>query len=266
MTSAKAGLTVYAGLYVVLLYLPIAFLVLFAFNDGAAIAFPIKGLTLRWFGEMAGSAQLQDALKNSLMVASVASMTSTAFGTFAARALARRRLRGSRLLGGALFLPLVIPGVVLGIALLSLISIAGIRLSLMTVLFAHILYTLPFAILVMQPIFEQMDGSVEEAAHDLGDNLFQVFYRVTLPLALPGIISSLLLTFTVSLDEFILTFFVSGDATTLPIFIWSQLRFPGKLPGVLALSTCILLFSLTLILSAELIRRRTLRRSAAIAT
>jgi spermidine/putrescine transport system permease protein len=109
--------------------------------------------------------------------------------------------------------------------------------------------------LVMIPRFEGFDRNLEEASRDLGEGHFMTFMRVVLPLAAPGLLASLMLTFTVSLDEFVLAFFLAGSETTLPIYIWSQLRFPNKLPGVLALATCILAFSSLLVIAAELIRR-----------
>lgn len=245
----------YSLLYLLGLYLPVFFVILFAFADGTTISFPIRGFTGKWFAQMAASPQLIEALKNSISVALTAAITSTAIGALAAKAVVRAQLPGRPLLVGLLSLPLVIPGIVVGISLLILASSAGIPLSLNTIRGAHILYCIPFAMLVMLPRFESFDRSLEEASQDLGEGHFMTFLRVTLPLAAPGLLASLLLTFTVSLDEFILAFFLAGSETTLPIFIWSQLRFPAKLPGVLALATCTLAFSSILVVAAEALRR-----------
>jgi spermidine/putrescine transport system permease protein len=132
----------------------------------------------------------------------------------------------------------------------------GIDLSLFTIGVGHVLLCLPFSMLVLVARLEGFDRSLEEASLDLGESGWTTFWRVTFPLALPGIVSSLLLSFTVSLDEFVIAFFLGGDDATLPLFIWSQLRFPNKLPGVLALGSCILAFSFIMVIVADMVRRR----------
>lgn len=246
----------YAALYIASLYAPVLFLVLFAFNDSTTIAFPLSGFTTQWFAAMADSPGLVEALGNSLKVSASVAVVSTALGTLAAKAMSRPALPGRSALLGILTLPLLVPGIVMGIALLIVMGAIGMELSLVTIAIAHVVYCTPFAILIMLPRFEGFDRNLEEASRDLGEGLFFTFLRVVLPLAAPGIVASLLLTFTVSLDEFVLTFFLAGNDTTLPLYIWSQLRFPGKLPGVLALSTCILVFSFVLVNLAEWVRRR----------
>lgn len=253
MRSGGKLLAAYSLLYVAALYAPILFIALFAFNAGTTIAFPLKGFTLQWFTEVFSAAPLLDALWNSLRVALAASIISTFLGTLAAKAVSRPSLPGRTVFLGLLGLPLLVPGIVVGISLLIVASGAG--LSLSTIAFAHILFCTPFAMMIMLPRFEGMDASLEEASRDLGEGPFMTFRRVVLPIAAPGILSSLLLTFPVSLDEFVLAFFLAGTDNTLPIFIWSQLRFPNRLPGVLALSTLILAFSFLLVLVAEKLRR-----------
>src|SRR6185369_7394688 len=135
-------------------------------------------------------------------------------------------------------------------------NMIAIPLSLMTVVVGHVLICVPFALAVLMSRMEGFDKSMEEASLDLGESGWMTFWRVTFPLVLPGVISSLLLSFTASFDEFLLAFFLSGDEPTLPIYIWSQLRFPQKLPGVLALGSCILAFSFSLIVIAERVRRK----------
>lgn len=246
----------YAGLYIMALYAPVLFLVLFSFNNSTAIAFPLSGFTTRWFSVMANSPGLVEALGNSLKVSTSVALISTILGTLAAKAMSRAVLPGRPALMGLLTLPLLVPGIVIGIALLIVMGVIGIELSLTTIAIAHVVYCTPFSILIMLPRFAGFDRNLEEASRDLGEGLFFTFVRVVLPLAAPGIVASLLLTFTVSLDEFVLTFFLAGNATTLPLYIWSQLRFPGKLPSVLALSTCILVFSFFLVNLGEWVRRR----------
>ena len=155
-----------------------------------------------------------------------------------------------------IMLPLVIPGIIMGIALLVIANMSGVGLSLFTIGLGHLMVSTPFAMLVMVSRLEGFDKNLEEASKDLGDSPWSTFRRVTFPLALPGIIASLLLTFTISFDEFILAFFLSGNETTLPVYIWGQMRFPTKLPIVLALGACILMVSFVVVTFAEWYRRR----------
>jgi spermidine/putrescine transport system permease protein len=169
--------------------------------------------------------------------------------------LTRGRLPGRGTWLGLANLSLFIPEVVLGIALLIMMTTVGVPLSLGSVAVGHVLICLPFAILVLMSRMEGFDASLEEASRDLGESGWMTFWRVTFPLALPGIVASLLLTFIVSFDDFMLAFFLCGTDTTLPVYIFSQLRFPYKLPGVLALGAAILIASTVLIVVAEWVRR-----------
>jgi spermidine/putrescine transport system permease protein len=263
-SSGKFGpLGIYAVLYLAFLYVPVLFLPLFSFNDSIYVAFPLKGLTLEWYGKMAAHEGLIEALINSLKVASAVAIFSTILGTLAAKAVTRYRLRGRGPIVGMIMLPFVIPGIILGIAILVLANAAGLPLSLFTIGIGHSLLTVPFAMLVMISRLEGFDKNLEEAAMDLGENAWMTFWRVTFPLALPGFIASLLLTFTESFDEFILAFFLAGTEVTLPVYIWSQLRFPSKLPNVLALGSCILAASFFVIAFSEWVRRRGVQGDAA---
>lgn len=246
----------YVLLYLAILYAPMLLLALFAFNNSVTPAFPLQGFTLAWFVDMAESGPLVEALWNSIKVASSVAVISTLIGAMAAKALCRRHLPGRSAIASVISLPLIIPGIIISIALLILASSAGVGLSLNTIRLAHVLFCTPFAMIVMLPRFEAFDTSLEEASRDLGEGLLMTFLRVVLPLSAPAFIASLMLTFTISLDEFVLAFFLAGTETTLPLFIWSQLRFPGRLPSVLALGTCILMFSLVMVCLAEWIRRR----------
>lgn len=252
----SGGLTTYAVLYLAFLYIPVLFLPLFSFNDGIYIAFPLKGFTIKWYEAMMASESLQAALFNSIKVATSVSIVSTILGVLAARAFTRYRFAGQRPVLGLLALPLVVPGIILGIALLIMANWVGIELSLVTIGAAHVLIATPFATFVMISRLEGFDANLEEASRDLGESGWTTFWRVTFPLALPGIVASLLLTFIESFDEFILAFFLSGNEATLPLYIWSQLRFPKNLPVVLALGACILTFTVVVVVFAEWVRRR----------
>lgn len=245
----------YTVVYLVFIYLPVLLLPLFSFNDAIYVAFPLKGFTLRWWAEMLTQRTLLAALANSLEVAFFVSLTSTGLGILAAKAFTGYRMRGARLLTGFFTLPLVIPLIILGIALLVVFNAIGVELSLLTIAVSHVVICIPFAMFVLISRLEGFDRNLEEAALDLGETPWMTFWRVTCPIALPGLVASALLTFTISFDEFLLAFFLVGDEATMPIYIWSQLRFPAKLPAVLALGSAILAASFVLVTVAERLRR-----------
>ena len=249
------GLGVYAVAYLVFLYLPVAVLPVFSFNDSQYVTFPLKGFTFKWYYALADSHGLLNGFWNSVRVAVSVSILSTVLGIFAAKAVTRYRMRGRGGLIGFIMVPLVIPEIILGISLLITFSLGGVKLSLITVGIGHLLLCVPFSMLVLISRMEGFDPSMEEAARDLGENAWGTFWRVTFPIMLPGIVASLLLTFTISFDEFVLAFFLCGTDATLPVHIWSQLRFPERLPSVLSLGAIIVVASTVVIFAAELIRR-----------
>jgi spermidine/putrescine transport system permease protein len=254
--SGEAPLFIYAVWYLAFLYIPVLFLPLFSFNDSIYVAFPLKGFTFQWYGDMLDNPALLHALENSVKVAASVSVVATFFGIFAAKAMTRYHMPGKGPLTTFIMLPLVVPGIILGIALLVISNWVGLPLSLFTIGLAHTLICVPFSMLVLISRLEGFDKSLEEASLDLGENAFTTFFKVTLPLAWPGILASFLLCFTISFDEFILAFFLAGNEVTLPIYIWSQLRFPNRLPMVLSLGACILLMSFFIVTFSEVIRRR----------
>ena len=197
-----------------------------------------------------------NALMNSIKIGLVVAILSTIFGLLAAKAVTRYRMPGRGPVVGFIMIPLVIPEIILGISLLILLSLADIPLSLLTVGFAHLLLCVPFSMLVLVSRMEGFDRSMEEAGLDLGENAWMTFWRVTFPIVLPGIVASLLLTFTISFDEFVLAFFLSSTDPTLPLYIWSSLRFPTKIPAVLALGASIFVISFFVVSFAEWLRRR----------
>ena len=245
----------YAVLFLIALYVPVLFLPLFSFNDSIYVKFPLQGFTFQWYVELLDRAPVWASLMNSIKVGVTTSIIATGFGVFAAKAITRYRLPGRGPVVGFIMLPLVVPGIIFGVALLVLLSRLGIPLSLYTVTVGHIIVCLPFAIATMIPRFEGFDKSVEEASADLGENAWWTFWRVTFPIMFPGILASLLLTFTVSFDEFIMAFFLSGTDATLPMYIWGQLRFPQAFPSILALASVILLVSFILVFLGQWINR-----------
>ncbi|TPM37771.1 ABC transporter permease [Mesorhizobium sp. B2-3-4] len=254
-------LSVYAFLYIVFLYLPVIFLPIFSINTAPTPKFPLTGYTLQWYEDLPHTPALLDAAWNSLIVGVSASVLATVLGILAARSITRYRYPGRRAINGLIMAPLVLPEVIVAISMLLVMLQLGLSLSLFTVVLGHVLVCIPYSMTVLTSGFEGFDRSLEEASADLGESAFGTFRRVTLPMVAPAIISSLLVCFTISLDEFIIAFFLTGTEATLPIYIWGQLRFASKLPGVLALGTLLLVASFLLMTIAEILRRRAARRT-----
>ncbi|MBL8908090.1 MAG: ABC transporter permease [Rhizobiales bacterium] len=247
----------YAILFLIFLYGPILLMPIFSFNDSIFATFPLKGFTLRHYENMVKEVRLLEALRNSLTVGVTVAVISTALGLLGAMAATRYRLPGRGPVFGSIMLPLVVPSIIFGVAILVILRrIFNIELSLLTVGAGHVLLAVPFAMLVLISRLEGFEKSLEEASADLGERPWMTFWRVTFPLALPGIVSSLLLCFTISFDEFVLAFFLSGTDQTLPIFLFSQLRFPQRLPATLALGSSILFVSTIIVVFSEILRRR----------
>ena len=250
---------IFAYTYLSFLYLPVLLLPIFAFNDSTIISFPLNSITFKWFAGLTEETYLHESLKNSLFVAISTSILSTCLGILASRASARYDFFGKKSILSFLILPLFLPEIIVGVALLVVLMQLGLALTLWTVILGHTLICTPFSIAILNSAFANMDMSLEEASLDLGETRFGTFKRVILPMVTPGLISSILICFTISLDEFIIAFFLTGTETTLPVYIWGQLRFPAKLPGVMALGFLMLLLSLLLLSLFEYFRRRTNR-------
>lgn len=264
-TQARGGgglLGAYVLGYLVFIYLPVALIPLFSFNDSVQAAFPLQGFTLNWYETLVGNSQLTNALLNSLIVGGIAASGATLCGTTIAYMDLYGRSRLSRLVSGIARLPILIPGVIVGIALLVLVNLVGLGLSLVAIVAAHILVGLPTTVVIMRGRFAAIPKSLPEAALDLGASDFAVFRRVMLPLSLPAIGSAFMLAFLTSFDEFIVAFFLAGTEQTLPLYIWAQLRFPRSLPTVMALGTVVLAVSILIAALAELLRRRGLPQAS----
>lgn len=254
-------LGIFAVLYLVFLYAPIILLPIFAFNDGTIIAFPLQGFTWGWFAELRNIPALHEATVNSLIIAVSVSVLSTCLGLFAARAATRYNFPMKAGIMGFIMLPLVLPEVIVAISLLVVLMQLGLNTSIYTIILGHTLLCMPFAVAILQGSFAGLDTSLEEAAMDLGETRFAAFFVVVLPLVVPGIMASLLICFIISLDEFIIAFFLSGNEPTLPVYLWGQLRFPARLPVVMALGTLLVGLSIVLLIVADIFRRRGLRRT-----
>lgn len=257
-----SGLKIYAIAYLIFLYAPILLLPIFAFNDGTIIAFPLQGFTTKWFGELWQTKALHDAVGNSLFIAAMTAIFSTLLGVCAARAGAMASFPGKKSITGFIMLPLVLPEIIVAVSLLIVLrQVLDMQLSNWTIIMAHVLICTPFSIAILNGAFQNIDPALEEAALDLGESRWSAFRLVILPLVVPGIISSMLISFTISLDEFIIAFFLTGSNPTMPVYIWGLLRFPASLPVVMALGTLLVTLSVLLLAVAEYFRRRGLART-----
>jgi spermidine/putrescine transport system permease protein len=234
---------------------PSLMLPVFSFNDSIQMVLPLKDFTFRWYLEIPARPGLLEALGNSFKLAIPVAIVSTTLATIAAKALTRYRLPGQRLAMGFIMLPMVMPGIILAVGLLVLALAVNVQLSLWTIGVAHVVATVPFSTLVVMARLEGFGKSLEESAQDLGENSWMTFWRVTFPLILPGVGACMLLSFTASFDEFLFALFLGGNQVTLPVYMWTQVRFPQTLPTILALGTCIFLGSILLIGTAEWLRR-----------
>ncbi len=233
-------LTGYAWAAYGFLYLPVLILMLLSFNASRTSAV-WKGFTLDWYLKLLSNEMLWEAVRNSLIIALATALLSTIIGTMTAVALHRNRIPGRMLVEGLLYLPLVLPDIVLGVGALVLFTALGIRLGLGTILAAHVGTSISYVVLVLRARLADMDQNLEDAARDLGATPWQTVRHVTLPLLAPAILAGGLLAFTLSLDDFILSFFTAGPgATTLPLRIYGMVK-TGLTPEVNALSTVLLL-------------------------
>lgn len=251
----RTWLGVYVGLYLIFLYLPIALIPFFSFNDSIQAAFPLKGFTFAWYASLFNNDTLHRALVTSLTVGFTAASLATLAGVTIAYAEIAGRGRIAGIISALARLPILIPGVIVGIALLILVNLIGLGPSRTAIVLAHTMIALPATVMVMRGRFMALPRSLGEAAMDLGANEWTVFRRVMLPLSASATISAFMLAFLTSFDEFIVAFFLAGTEPTLPIYIWSQLRFPKALPSVMALGSVILVASIAIATAAHLIRR-----------
>ncbi|MBO0525117.1 extracellular solute-binding protein [Clostridium botulinum] len=249
---------IYATLVYIFLYLPIFVLVVFSFNKSKLNA-TFTGFTLDWYKNLINNTQILEALKNSLIIAFISTFFAVIIGTLAAIGMYRYKFKGKRAMEGLLYIPVVIPEIVMGISMLAFFSSLNLPAGLITLILAHITFCISYVIIVVRARLDGFDSALEEAAQDLGATPWQTLTKVTLPVIAPGIISGALLAFTLSLDDVIISFFAAGpDSNTLPLKIFSMVKF-GVTPEINALSTVMMVFTLSMVVIAEGIRRNMLK-------
>jgi ABC-type spermidine/putrescine transport system permease subunit II len=250
--TPAGGLRAYSLAALAFLYFPIVLLVIMAFNDRPSIGFPFTGFTFRWFGAVFNDPLLLVSLRNSLVVAVIAVGTSVVLGSVAAVQLARTRGAWRQASLAILSIPIFLPPMLLGLAIIIGLNALGMDRGLWTIVLGHTVLSLPIVTLLVLIRLEGLDPNLEQAAMDLGANPTWAFLLVSVPQALPGIVAAALITLALSFDEFILTALITGSDSTLPLYIFGALRF-GVTPAILAISVMLLAASFTLLIVGVLI-------------
>jgi len=231
----------------VFMYAPIVVVIIFSFNS-ARHGGPWMGFTTQWYGRLLDSPDKISATKNTIVLAVVSTVVATGLGTMLGYGLSRYWFPGKKLFSLMMYIPVVIPDIVMAVAMLAFFKLISdllqwFTMGLVTMMIAHITFQIPFVAIVVRSRLAGMDPSIEEAAHDLGASTWQTFWSVTFPLMVPGVLAGGMLAFTLSLDDFVVSFFTTGvGATTLPILIYSSVK-RGITPDINALSTVIVLAS-----------------------
>jgi spermidine/putrescine transport system permease protein len=237
------------------LYAPILIVVLFSFDD-SRLAVKWVGFTLKWYDQLFHDEILLRAFTNSMIVASVSVVISTTMATMAAVGMSRFRFAGKDAFRALTMLPVIVPEIAMAVSALTLFVALGVRLSLGTIIVAHVVFCVAYITLVVMGRLQGLDPRLEEAAQDLGAPPVVAFFKVTLPLLMPGIVSGALLAFVLSLDDFVITQFTAGVGdTTLPLWIYSSVKF-GVSPEINALSTLMIAVTAGATIVAEIVRRR----------
>ena len=258
----NGALNVYAALALIYLLVPVAIILLFSFNDTKSrFNFIWQGFTLEHWKDPFKFKDLTDALVTSVQVASLTTIVATLLGTLMALALVRYQFRGRSATNLFIFIPLATPEVVLGASLLSLFISVGFARGFVSILIAHVMFSVSFVVVTVRSRLIGFDRSIEEAAHDLGANGLQTFFRITLPLIAPAVLAAALLTFALSLDDFVITNFNAGSTVTYPLYIWGAARVSIP-PQVNVLAAMIFLFTLAMMIFTVWQQRRAERLAA----
>ncbi len=249
------------ALTLIFLYFPIFVLVLFSFNK-SSLNIRWEGFTLYWYKELFSNTELLEAFFNTMLVGITSTVVAVVVGTISAVALYKYTFKGKTLINSLLYIPIVIPEVVLGISLLSIYTLFKMELGMGSLILSHIAFSIPFVVINVRSALAQTNPHLEEAAHDLGAGRLTTFFQVLLPTIMPGVKSGALLAFTLSLDDVIISYFTAGPGSnTLPLKIFSMIK-TGITPDVNALSTLMLLATLVLLTVYSLINYRKTNKGA----
>ena len=250
------GLGLWNAIFLIFLYTPIVVLIFYSFNANRMVM-NWGGFSLDWYIKAFHNEDIQDAVINSLVVAVVATAIATAIATIGALVLARGgNFRGKTVSLGLITLPLMVPEIVTAVAVLIFFSTIGLNWGLGNVIIAHITFCIPFAFMPIRARLEGMDTTLEQAARDLYASEWETFRYVTVPLLMPGIVAGAMLSFVISMDDFIITLMVGGaGSTTLPVYIYSMIR-RGLTPEINAVSSLLLLFSIAIVTAYWIVSKK----------
>lgn len=245
------------------LFLPILILILFSFNT-SKLNIMFEGFTFKWYKELFNNPMLLEALKNTLLVAGVSTVVSTVLGTISAYGLSKYDFKFKNLINELLYIPVVIPEIVLGIALLSIYSVFKFELGMGTLILSHICFSVPFVIINVRSVLENMDPNLEKAASDLGASKLKTFFYIIIPALMPGIVSGAQLAFTLSLDDVVISYFTAGpESNTLPLQVYGMIK-TGVTPDVNALITIMLLIIFIILTASTVYNLRRMKAEGTI--
>nr|WP_027178988.1 spermidine/putrescine ABC transporter permease PotC [Maridesulfovibrio bastinii] len=245
----------YAGMIYFFLYLPLAVMVIYSFNS-SKYSMNWKGFTLNWYVQLAGNSRLMETALNSIVLATVSATLATLIGTVAAVAISRYRFPGRKLMKGSLYVLMMAPDIVMGISLLILYVTLSVPLGFWTLLLSHITFCIPFVVVTVRTRLKELDPNLVEVAQDLGAGEYEIFRYIFVPLAWPAIISGWLLSFTLSMDDVIVSFFTTGPTfEILPLRIYSMVRL-GVKPEVNALCAVMIVATFMVVAASQLLMRK----------
>lgn len=249
----KLNLTIFT-LVMVFLYIPIIILVIFSFNNSKIVA-GWKGFTFKYYLLLFQNAQIKTAFQHTLIIAVTSTLASTVLGVLCALGLENKRFSGRKMMNALIYVPLIMPDILMGVSLALLFNFLRVQTGMVTVFIAHVTFCLSYTVIVIQSRLAGFDYSLVEAAMDLGAKPWRIFWKVKFPLMIPGIIAGALLAFTLSIDDFVITFFTSGRGfDTLPIYVEGAIR-RGTITTINALSTLMIGFTLFLVVITKRIRK-----------
>ncbi len=252
---------IFLYLVFIFLFLPIIVLIIYSFNS-SSMNIIFEHFTFDWYKRLFENSDLIESFINTLIVAGVSTITSTIIGTISAYGLYKYDFPGKNIINGLIYVPIVIPEIVLGISLLSIYTLMELELSLFTIILSHIAFSIPFVIVSVRSNLTNDIKVLEESAKDLGASNFTIFRKIVLPTIMPAIISGATLAFTLSLDDVVISYFTAGPGSnTLPLYIYSMIK-TGITPDVNALSTLMMLVVFTILISITIYQSHQIRRRA----
>ena len=259
--SKKIFKNIFLYLVFTFLFLPIIVLIVYSFNS-SSMNIIFEDFTFSWYHRLFQNSDLMESFLNTLIVAGVSTFISTIIGTISAYGLYKYNFKGKNIINGLIYVPIVIPEIVLGISLLSIYTLMKLELSLFTIILSHITFSIPFVIVSVRSTLNNDIKVLEESAKDLGASNYIIFMKIVLPTIMPAIISGATLAFTLSLDDVVISYFTAGPGSnTLPLYIYSLIK-TGITPDINALSTLMMLVVFTILISITLYQSRKIRSRA----